>query len=301
VPTLVALTIVVAGLFLFQAGFDVIRSRLLVRVASRVDETFRERTYRAVLNLPLRAVPAGDGLQPIRDLDTVRNFLAGPGPTAICDLPWIPVYLIFVYLLHPLLGLLATFGVFLLLALTVLTDRLSRGSTAEAAAEGLTRVGLAAEGRKNAEVLQSMGLADRMVERWLAASEQHLRAQQAASDVAGGFGAGAKVFRSFLQSAILATGAYLVIKGDLSAGAIIASSITSSRALAPIDIAISQWKSFIAARQSADRLEGLLRSPIATARQSPLALPAPAIELTVDGVAATALKPGPCSCASTIR
>jgi ATP-binding cassette subfamily C protein len=301
VPTLVALTIVVAGLFLFQAGFDVIRSRLLVRVASRVDETFGERTYRAVLNLPLRAVPAGDGLQPIRDLDTVRNFLAGPGPTAICDLPWIPVYLIFVYLLHPLLGLLATFGVFLLLALTVLTDRLSRGSTAEAAAEGLTRVGLAAEGRKNAEVLQSMGLADRMVERWLAASEQHLRAQQAASDVAGGFGAGAKVFRSFLQSAILATGAYLVIKGDLSAGAIIASSITSSRALAPIDIAISQWKSFIAARQSAAQLEGLLRSPIATARQSPLALPAPAIELTVDGVAATALKPGPCSCASTIR
>jgi ATP-binding cassette subfamily C protein len=288
VPTLVALTIVVAGLFLFQAGFDVIRSRLLVRVASRVDETFGERAYRAVLNLPLRAVPAGDGLQPIRDLDTVRNFLAGPGPTAICDLPWIPVYLIFVYLLHPLLGLLATFGVFLLLALTVLTDRLSRGSTADAAAEGLRRVGLAAEGRKNAEVLQSMGFADRMVERWLVASEQHLRAQQAASDVAGGFGAGAKVFRSFLQSAILATGAYLVIRGDLSAGAIIASSITSSRALAPIDIAISQWKSFIAARQSAARLEGLLRSPMAAAKPVPLPLPAPALELTLDGVAATA-------------
>jgi ATP-binding cassette subfamily C protein len=288
VPTLVALTVVVAGLFLFQAGFDLIRSRLLVRVASRVDETFGERTYRAVLSLPLRAVPAGDGLQPIRDLDSVRNFLAGPGPAAICDLPWIPIYLGFVYLLHPLLGLIATLGVFLLLALTFLTDRLSRGATADAAGEGLRRVGLAAEGRKNAEVLQSMGFADRMVERWLAASERHLRAQQAASDVAGGFGAGAKVFRSFLQSVILATGAYLVIRGDLSAGAIIASSITSSRALAPIDTAINQWKSFIAARQSAARLEGLLRSTIAAAMPLPLPLPAPEAELTLDAVAATA-------------
>lgn len=247
-----------------------------------------ERTYRAVLELPLRVLPAGDGLQPIRDLDTVRNFLSGPGPVAILDLPWIPVYLIFVYLLHPLLGLLATFGAVLLLALTLLTDYMSRGSSAEAAGEAQRRHALSAEGRKNAVVLRSMGFADRMVERWLEASGSHLHAQQQASDVAGGFGALAKVFRAFLQSAILALGAYLVIEGEVSGGAIIASSITSSRALSPIDLAISQWKSFLAARQSASRIEALLRSPIFAAKPPPLPLPPPRLGLTVEGLAATA-------------
>jgi PrtD family type I secretion system ABC transporter len=288
VPTLVALTVVVAGLFLFQAALDVIRSRLLVRVASRVDEALGERTYRAVLELPLRVLPAGDGLQPIRDLDTVRNFLSGPGPVAILDLPWIPVYLIFVYLLHPMLGMLATLGAVLLLVLTLLTDYLSRGSSAEAAGEAQRRHALAAEGQKNAVVLRTMGFADRMVERWLAASSSHLHAQQQASDIAGGLGAFAKVFRTFLQSAILALGAYLVIKGEVSGGAIIASSITSSRALSPIDLAISQWKSFLAARQSAGRIDSLLRSPIFAAKPAPLPLPAPRVSLAVEGLAATA-------------
>jgi ATP-binding cassette subfamily C protein len=98
----------------------------------------------------------------------------------------------------------------------------------------------------------------------------------------------ARVFRSFLQAAILATGAYLVIKGDLSAGAIIASSITASRALAPIDLAITQWTSFVAARQSAERLEELLQSPLARTRAAPLPLPAPVRELTVEALTATA-------------
>jgi PrtD family type I secretion system ABC transporter len=288
VPTLVALTVVVAGLFLFQAALDVIRSRLLVRVASRVDEALGERTYSAVLELPLRVLPAGDGLQPIRDLDTVRNFLSGPGPVAILDLPWIPVYLIFVYLLHPLLGLLATMGAVLMLALTLLTDYLSRGAAAEAAGEAQRRQSLSAEGRKNALVLRSMGFADRMVEKWLAASSSHLHAQQQASDVAGGLGSFAKVFRSFLQSAILALGAYLVIQGEVSGGVIIASSITSSRALSPIDLAISQWKSFLAARQSAGRIGALLRSPLFAPKVAPLPLPAPRVGLTVDCLSATA-------------
>jgi PrtD family type I secretion system ABC transporter len=288
VPTLVALMVVVAGLFLFQAALDVIRSRLLVRLASRIDEALGERTYRAVLELPLRGVPAGDGLQPIRDLDTVRNFLAGPGPTAILDLPWIPVYLIFVYMLHPLLGLLATFGAVLLLALTLLTDYMSRGATADCARDAQRRHALSAEGRKNAVVLRSMGFADRMVERWLAASGCHLHAQQQASDVAGGLGAFAKVFRLFLQSAILGLGAYLVIQGEVSGGVIIASSITSSRALSPIDLAISQWKSFLAARQSAGRVDALLRSPMFAVTAPPLPLPPPRLTLTVESLSATA-------------
>jgi PrtD family type I secretion system ABC transporter len=288
VPTLVALTVVVGGLFLFQAALDVIRSRLMVRVASRVDEALGEQIYRAVLDLPLRGPPAGDGLQPIRDMDTVRNFLAGPGPVAILDLPWIPIYLIFVYLLHPLLGLLATLGATLLLVLTALTDYLSRSAAAQAAGEAQRRHALSAEGRKNAVVLRSMGFADRMVERWLTASNNHLDAQQRASDVAGGFGSVAKVFRLFLQSAILGLGAYLVIEGEVSGGAIIASSITSSRALSPIDLAISQWKSFLAARQSAGRIDALLRSPVCAVKPAPLSLPAPCLGLTVECLSATA-------------
>jgi PrtD family type I secretion system ABC transporter len=288
VPTLVALTILIAILFAFQACLDVIRSRLLVRMASRLDESLGEHVYRSVLTLPLHTVPKGDGLQPVRDLDMLRNFFSGPGPVALFDLPWIPIYLAFVYMLHPQLGLLATSGALVLLALTLFTEIATRRPSREAAGEAQRRHALTTEGFQNAEVLQSMGFADRLIDRWRAVSASHLQSQQTASDAAGGYGAVAKVFRNFLQSAILALGAYLVIKGEVSGGAIIASSITSSRALGPIDVAIGQWKSFVGARQSGARLQSLLRSPIAAIKDVSVSLPAPKDCLVLENVAATA-------------
>jgi len=286
VPTLVALAVVAAGLYATQGALDIIRSRLLVRMGSQVHKILGERVYRTVLQLPLRTTAAGDGLQSIRDLDTLRAFLASQGPVAILDLPWIPVYLAFVFILHPSLGWLASAGAVVLLLLTILTEVLSQGPAKAALAEATQRQALSAAGRRNAEVLRAMGFADRVVTRWLGINARYLVAQQKASDVVGGLGAISKVFRALLQSAILALGAYLTIKGEVSGGAIIASSVTSSRALAPIELAIANWRSFLAARQSRHRLDELLTALAADPK--PMNLPAPRRELTVEALSVRA-------------
>lgn len=282
VPTLVALAIIAAALYALQGVLDFIRSRLLVRMGSRVDQLLGARVYDAVLRLPLRTATPGDGLQPLRDLDTLRGFLAGPGPIAILDLPWMPIYLAFVFILHPLLGWLAVAGALVLVGLTIATEVMSRQPARYATGEASKRHALSAAGRRNAEVLQAMGFGHRMTARWLAVSERHLAAHQRASDVSGGLGAISKVFRAILQSSILALGAWLTIRGEVSAGAIIASSIVSSRALAPIEAVIGNWKSFLAARDGRQRLAVLLESLPAAA--APMALSAPCQDLVVEGL-----------------
>jgi len=286
VPTLVALTVIVVGLYAFQGILDLVRSRLLVRIASQVDAALGERAYRAVLELPLRGVTGGDGLQPIRDLDTLRAFLSGPAPLAILDLPWMPLYLGFIFLLHPLLGLLALAGAIALLAITMLTEWRSKGPSRHINQTMQQRLAISTASRRNAEVLRAMGFGHRIAGRWLEASAAHLAAQQQASDVTGGLGAVAKVLRMLLQSGMLALGAYLVIIGEVSAGVIIASSIAASRALAPIDLAIANWRSFVQARQSHRRLAMILG---AVGGPGPiLSLPPPCRDLSLENVTVAA-------------
>ena len=240
VPTLVALSILAIGLYAIQGALEVIRSRILVRVGCLVEETLGARVCRLVLWLPLRIRVTGDGLQPMRDLDTLSSFLSGPGPSAVLDMPWLPIYLAFVFILHPWLGLLATGGALVLIALTLVAEVLSKGAGPRRATETVARGTLATAGRRNAEVLEAMGFGGNLAARWLATNDRYLAAQRRASDVIGGLASASRVFRAILQSAILGLGAYLVIRGEVSAGAIIASSITASRALSPIETAIAQ-------------------------------------------------------------
>ena len=282
VPTLVALAVMAGALYLLQGVLDLVRTRMLVRMGSRADEILGRQTYGAVLALPLKARTESDGLQPIRDLDAIRSFLSGAGPSALLDLPWIPIYLAFVFILHAWLGWLATAGALVLVGLTIATEFLSRTPAKAAFSAGATRQALAAAGRRNAEVLKAMGFAERHQSRWHQANTAYLDAHRQASDVSGGLGAISKVFRALLQSAILALGAWLTILGEVSGGAIIASSIVSSRALAPIEQAIANWKGFLAARESRTRL-GTLLDPAASGPE-PLALPPPRHDLMVEGV-----------------
>ncbi len=287
-PTLIALAIITVILYVFQGALDFVRSRIMVRVAARLDQTFGERLYRCVLILPLRMRSNGDGMQPIRDLDTLRSFLSGPGPLALLDLPWMPIFLIFVFLLHPWLGLLSLVGIITLLGLTLLTERLSKAPARESQKESALRSSLALGCVRNAEVMRAMGLTNRMVERWLNANNRHLQAQERTSDVVGGIGAVSKVVRFVLQSAMLGMAAYLTIRGEVSPGAIIASSITSSRALAPIEAVIANWKGFLAARQSKQRLEDVLKAM--PEQEAPMALPVPRNTLSLEAV--TVCAPG---------
>ncbi len=282
-PTLVGLAVLAASLYAFSAALDIIRGRVLLRIGERFDGEFSGRAHEAVARLPLVAPMQGDGLQPLRDLDNVRGFLSGNGPTAFFDLPWMPLYLGICFLFHFWIGVTALAGALVLVSLTLLTNSLSRAAIRDTIVHNMTRNGLLEATRRNAEVVQAMGLGPRLAARWRKANDDYLAANRRTGDVAGGLGGVSKSFRMMLQSAILAVGAYLVITQQATGGVMIASSIMMGRALAPVELAIANWKPFLMARQSWSRLKELL-SRLGEA-PSVMSLPRPEKELRVEGVA----------------
>src|SRR5450755_3541207 len=282
VPTLVGLAILAGGLYVAQGVLDLIRGRILIRIGTALDESLNARVFETIVRLPLVAGGRNEGLQPLRDLDNVRSFLSSMGPGAFFDLPWLPFYLAICFAFHVMIGLTALVGAVILVTLTVVTEFMSRVPAREAMSLAARRNDLAATGRRNAEVLVAMGMSGRLTRRWSEANQTYLAGNQRASDVAGGLGAIAKVMRMTLQSAVLAVGAYLVIHQEATAGIIIAGSILSARALAPVDLAIAHWKGFVAARQSWHRLNRLLEQmPV---KPTPTLLQSPSSRLSVEGV-----------------
>jgi PrtD family type I secretion system ABC transporter len=282
VPTLVGLVVLAGGLYIAQGVLDLIRGRILGRIGTALDEALNARVFDTVVRLPLVVGGRNEGLQPLRDLDNVRAFLGGMGPSAFFDLPWLPLYLAICFAFHVLIGVTALVGAVFLVTLTLITEYMSRDPAREAMGLAARRNDLAASSRRNAEVLVAMGMAGRLTKRWSDANEKYLAGNQRASDVAGGLGAIAKVMRMMLQSAVLAVGAYLVIHQEATAGIIIAGSILSARALAPVDLAIAHWKTFVAARQSWHRLNRLLDQM--PARPAQTLLQTPTSRLSIEGV-----------------
>src|SRR5437762_11048039 len=203
VPTLVGLAILATVLYAFQGVLELVRSRILVRIGESLDQSLSLRVYDAIIRFPLRARGGGDGLQPLRDLDLVRAFLSAGGPAALFDLPWMPLYLGICFLFHFWIGMTALAGAVLLVSITVLTDRLTRQPTKEAAGYAVSRLALAEAGRRNAEVLKAMGMGRRMALAWGEANRKYLTAHERASDVGGGLGAISRILRMILQSAVL--------------------------------------------------------------------------------------------------
>ena len=250
VPTLVGITIVMVWLYAIYGLLDFVRLRLLVRIGNTLDRKLHGKAFAASLLLPLRAGREGARVQPIRDLDQIRSFISGTGPTAFFDLPWLPFYLLIIYLLHPSLGLLATAGAVIIVLLTFVAETLGRAPARRATDSVISRSSYAEAGRRNAEVIQAMGLGSRFGQLWSEHSRRFLADQRRVSDVVGATGALSRALRMMLQSLMLGLGAYLVISGEASSGVIIASSIMLARALAPVDVAIANWRGFMSARQS---------------------------------------------------
>ncbi|HEY5796727.1 MAG TPA: type I secretion system permease/ATPase [Bosea sp. (in: a-proteobacteria)] len=280
VQTLVALSVLAIGLYLFQGGFDVIRSQVLVRVGARLDKDIAPLAHRVAIDMPRFGFSSTEALERGRDVDTVRGFLGSQGPAALFDLPWIPLYLAFVYFLHPWLGALTLAGAVVLTLLTIASEVLARGLSTSSRQAAIARNAIAETHARNAEVVRAMGFSGRAVARFNESNREHLALQTRASDLGGTFGAIARVLRMILQSAILGLGAFLTIKGELSAGAIIAASVASARALAPVDQAIGNWKSFVAARLAFGRLR---ETVVALSKAvEPMELPAPHRHLKVE-------------------
>lgn len=282
IPTLVAFAMLAGLLFVAQGLLDLIRGRLLVRIGGALDEALSARVFQANVRLPLRAGNATGSIDPIRDLDTIRSFFSGAGPTALFDLPWIPFYIVIIFLFHPLLGTTALFGAIFLIVLTLLTEARTSGPI-NAATELASHRGLLADrSRRNAEILTAMGMAAHVGARWAQLNRQFISSHQHASDTLAGLGSVSKVARMVLQSAMLGLGAYLVINQQATAGIIIAGSILAARALAPVDVAIAHWRGFVAARQSLKRLSSILS--LIPPNGMPLALPPPTRSLSVQNV-----------------
>ena len=286
VPTLVGLAVLAAGLYAAQAILDLIRGRILVRIGASLDESLSGRIFDTVARLPLKVGQRNDGLQPLRDLDSIRSFLSGLGPVALFDLPWMPFYIAICFVFHPLIGITALLGAIVLVIVTVLTEYLTREPMKEATNFAIARNGLAETSRRNAEALIAMGMLGRIGKRWQDSNHSYLDGQQRVSDVAGGLGAISKVLRMMLQSAVLAVGGYLVIYQLATAGVIIAGAIIAARALAPVDLVIANWKGLVTARQGWNRLNRLL--DLMPTQTAPMALQGPTRSLAVESAAVIA-------------
>jgi PrtD family type I secretion system ABC transporter len=290
VSTLVALSVLAIGLYLFQGFFDIIRSQILIRLGARLDTELAPLAHKVVIEMPRYGYSTSEAMERGRDVDTLRGFLSGQGPIALFDLPWMPIYLIFVWLLHPMLGMLTIGGAAVLAILTILAEVLTRRHSQSMLKATVARNSVADSNARNSEIMHAMGITGRAVKRFEAANGRHLECQTATSDIGGTLSGLSKVMRMVLQSAILGLGAYLAIRGDMSAGAIIASSIVTARALAPVDQVIAQWKGVVAARRSRNRLDETLA--VINDTSDHVELPAPHKSLSIENITTVAPSTG---------
>lgn len=288
ISTLLALSLLALVAFLLHGVLDALRCRMLARVGAKFSESLMGRVYGAVTTLPLMGVPAAVPTQAIRDLDQVQKFLSGSGPTAFFDMPFMPIFFIVAFLMHPVFGMLIVVGGFVIVGLSLLTEKRTRHPTMAATVSGAARQSIAESSFRNAEVLKAMGMTPAFAHTFGVANARYAAHNLDASDAASGIGSMAKVFRAVLQSAVLGVGAFLAILGEVSAGAMIAASILTARALAPIEVAVANWQGFVASRQGFDRLRKLLSSLGDPTRR--LVLPDPERKLSVQGL--SVLAPG---------
>src|SRR5882757_6513659 len=287
IATLLGLSLIVLFAYLVQGYFDAMRARMLCRIATLFDGALQGSIHSALAALPLRGVKPVLMQQPLRDLDQVRGFMSSMGPTAFLDMPWIPIFLIALFLFHPAIGMTALLGTCAIVAMTLLTERMSRGAARAAMDSSAQRQVLADTTQRNAEVIKALGMMDRFTARWSRANERYLRENIRSTDVYANLGSGAKVLRYVLQSGMLGIGAYLVVADKASGGIMIASSIMMGRALAPVEVALSTWKQLIAARLSIKRLREICKATAAPV-VPPVALPRPSRELSVQNLAIAA-------------
>jgi ATP-binding cassette, subfamily C, bacterial PrsD len=278
--TLFGLSIMVLMAYLIHGYFDALRSRMLIRVGTLFDTGLQEPIHLALATLPLRGVKPVAMQQPLRDLDTVRAFMSSMGPTAFLDMPWIPLSIIGLFLFHWMIGMTAVIGIIAIVAMTMLTERLSRGAAKVAMDGSAQRQVMADATRHNAEVIRALGMTDRLTARWSQTNERYLRQNVRSSDIYANLGSGAKVLRFILQSAMLGMGAFLVVTDKGSGGIMIASSILMGRALAPVEVALSSWKQLSAARQGLVRLRETLKTTARPAATG-VVLPRPCRDLQV--------------------
>ena len=279
--TLVFLTIIAGFLLFVYAALEKIRSAVLVRAGLLFDSKTRSELFESVLRGSLKQ-PDKAHYSVLRELDVLREFLTGSGLISFCDTPWVPIFIIGCFILHPLFGVVATIGALLIFAFAVANELLTREHLLTAGKNASAAGVFAAATFRNVEVLHAMGMWRPLRNRWMARQSDMLKLQARASDRAGVLVSATKFLRAFLQVAILGTGAYLCIIQESTAGAMVAASIIMGRALAPVELVVGQWKSFLGARSAWARISELLN--VLPAQTKRMKLPTPEGNLAVESI-----------------
>ena len=257
-PTLAALSVLVVALLTLYGCFEFLRTRLMARVAAMLDLRLGGIAFQEAVRLGGDGAAAASSGEALRDLRGVRQFLASPAAAGLFDVPWMPAYLAVIFLLHPVLGWIAVGGSLALIVIALLNEWRGRLPSQQVMVSATQEDSFVASVRLNAETVKAMGMLGDLARLWGGHHGQVADAQRNAGDRNSGFAALSRSLRLILQSAILGVGAYLAIANELSPGALIAASIIFARALAPVDMAVAQWRTIAAARQSWHRLKTTL-------------------------------------------
>jgi len=280
--TLVALTALVVVLFGFYACIEWIRARMAGRIGGLLHDRLSQRLFPLTMRMKINQSHLRLS-NPVQDLDQVRLFVSGPGAISLLDVPWVPIYLALAFYLHPWLGTMALAGGVVMTLLLVLNELNSHRPAMATTAAAAERAALSRDADNNAESIFAMGMQDAVTHRWARAAEQLVRTQTRSFDRMAFYSSVTKGFRYLLQSAVLALGAYLVIQNQATGGIMIAASILTSRALAPIEQVVAHWRNFVSARQAGVRVNRMLQAAARVER--PTRLPIKRQTLSVENLA----------------
>lgn len=283
VPTLVGLFTIVVVLYGFLGIYDFLRARILARASVNLDQTLADQVYASWLQ---SGVPGATGkgatAQPLRDLEAVRSFVGTSPMAGLFDLPFVPLFLAVLFVIHPLLGVLTIAGSAIVIGLTLLNQAMTNGLVQKALDRDAAARDFADSSKHSAEAVLAMGMGLPLTARWRGLHDDALAAGQSTSDPSEALTAFSKAFRMLLQSTILTLGAFLVLRGEISAGSIIAASLLSGRALAPVDQTVGQLRAISktwAAHRRLSSYFAALPEPV-----SPMDLPAPTGQITLNGI-----------------
>jgi len=285
--TLLMLTLIMLGAYIFMGALEFVRSFVLIRVGAQLDMKLNKRVYSAAFEQGLK-MGDGNAGQALKDLTSLRQFLTGNALFALFDAPWFPIYLFVIFVFHPALGVFALCGTIVLITLAYINEKISHKPLAEANTMAIASSNIASNNLRNAEVIEAMGMLPNIQARWFKLHSRFLTLQAEASEKAGVMTALSKSFTVTLQSLMLGFGALLVLENDITPGMMIAGSILLGRAIAPVQLLITTWKQIGTARSAYERLNKLLEQN--PPREAGMPLPKPRGVVAVES--ATAIPPG---------
>jgi len=282
ISTLAMLTIIMVVLTITTGLLEWIRSRIMIRVSTKLDVILSRDVYRASFKQALATGGMNASAQPLADLTSLRQFLTGNGVFAFFDAPWLPIYVAVMFMFHPWYGWVAIGSAIILVCLAYANEKVTGKTIADANRENMSASLYTTKNLRNAEVIESMGMLDTLINRWSSRQKKVLLLQSVASDNGGVITSLSKTFRVMVQSLILGLGAYLAVNHEIAPGLVIAGSVLLGRALAPIDLIIGSWKGFIAARGQYGRLNEILDKLQSEPQR--MSLPAPEGHVLVENV-----------------